>query len=396
MSECLVGLLKFILKTRETTITIGRLSIVDFATQLTVYFCHVSSYLEVLADEMEGNMEVISTEDALNKVDSYNAMVDEANKAEKVEVGAKTLEEKVENSDQPEVEEFDTDEEEFLSEEELKESHQFAEKQSEEVLIIGSDCCQMYPSLDAIETSKLVYQAAIESKVKFDGLDYREVATYIALNINLTEARQAKIAHLIPQRRHRKGQKPKITGKSSYGSTSKHEEHWIFPDKTPTKMEEKRLFAKALEIATLTLFQTHLYQFNGIIFKQKHGGPIGLRASAAAARIVMGMFDRKLKKVCKEENIRIQTSFRYVDDIRLIMRSIRKGWRWEDGRMKYRKIWELEEKEAGVSEEQKTASVMLQIMDGIFPFLKFEMETPIFQWKITNVGFSMLVGGWES
>ena len=126
----------------------------------------VSSYLEVLADEMEGNMEVISTEDALNKIDTYNAGVEETIKPDKVE-------------DPPDEEEFDTDEEEFLSEKELEESQQSAEKQSGKVVIVGADVSQMYPSLDAIETSKLVYQAAIESKVKFDGLDYREVATYI-------------------------------------------------------------------------------------------------------------------------------------------------------------------------------------------------------------------------
>ena len=181
---------------------------------------------------------------------------------------------------------------------------------------------------------------------------------------------------MLPSRRYRKGQKPKITGKSANGPVSKHEEHWIFPNKTPTKMEEKRMFAKALEIATLTLFQTHLYQFNGTIFKQKNGAPIGLRASAAAARIVMGMFDRRLELVCRKENIKVKTRFRYVDDCRLILKSISRGWRWEDGRLKFRKTWELEEKKAGVSDEQKTAGVMLQIMDDIFPFLNFEMETP--------------------
>ena len=63
----------------------------------------INEHPVLLADEMEGNMEVISTEDALNKVDTYNAGVED---------------EEAKTSDQSraeEIVEFDTDEEEFLS-----------------------------------------------------------------------------------------------------------------------------------------------------------------------------------------------------------------------------------------------------------------------------------------
>ena len=90
----------------------------------------------------------------------------------------------------------------------------------------------------------------------------------------------------------------------------------------------------------------------------------------------MGSGDVYKRQVCKEENIRIQTNFRYIDDVRIFLKSINRGWRYEEGRLKFRKTWELEEKRAGVSKEQKTAGVLNQIMDNIFPFLKFEMETP--------------------
>ena len=54
-------------------------------------------------------MEVISTADALNRVDTYNA-----------ELGNKT--ERVETSEPPEAEEYVTDDKEFLTGEEIKES----------------------------------------------------------------------------------------------------------------------------------------------------------------------------------------------------------------------------------------------------------------------------------
>ena len=43
----------------------------------------------------------------------------------------------------------------------------------------------------------------------------------------------------------------------------------------------------------------------------------------------------------------------------------------------------------GVSEEQKTAEVLNQIMDNIFPFLKFELETPeqFPNWRLPKLDF---------
>ena len=188
--------------------------------------------------------------------------------------------------------EYETDEGEFLSDKEMTES-KFDDKQSKQYHIIGADVVSMYPSLDAVAASKLVYEAVLESKVEFKGLNHKEVITYLALNMNITEARHAKIAHLLPKRRSRRGRRPLITGKQAMAAESHHEEHWIFPSEKPTRQELKMLFAKCLEIATLTLFTTHLYQFNAIIHKQKSGAPIGLRISCAVAKIVMNMFDRR-------------------------------------------------------------------------------------------------------
>ena len=112
------------------------------------------------------------------------------------------------------------------------------------------------------------------------------------------------------------------------------------------------------------------------IFKQTDGAPIGMRLACAVARIVMGMFDRKLAVVCKEQRLEIQERFRYMDDVRKFMNGIRLGWRWNGNRMEYRRLWEREEVTSGMTEEGKTAEVMLAIMNSIFPFLTFEMEHP--------------------
>ena len=50
-------------------------------------------------------------------------------------------------------------------------------------------------------------------------------------------------------------------------------------------------------IATEVLFTTHLYTFGGEAFKQLSGGPIGLRATCAIARLVMCIWDTLWKQV---------------------------------------------------------------------------------------------------
>ena len=57
------------------------------------------------------------------------------------------------------------------------------------------------------------------------------------------------------------------------------------------------------------------------------------------------------------------------------MGSIRAGWRWIDGRFKFRKCWEKEDRKGGDCREQRTACEMKKVMD--FSNLKFELETPM-------------------
>ena len=210
----------------------------------------------------------------------------------------------------------------------------------------------------------------------FSGIDYKEVVTYLAQNLGDFEAQRAKIFHLLPKRKGKRGQKATVTGVSAMSGESSHDKHWIYHRLQFTDLEKRILFAKALEVATNVLFSNHLYQFGGKYYRQTDGGPIGVRASMSASRVVTGRFDKKLGKIIDENKLEVKTRMRYVDDLRLIMYLLKEGWRWIGDRMIFRKCWEKEEKTAEVNLELKTAEEMRKIMDSIFSNLKFEMETP--------------------
>ena len=153
------------------------------------------------------------------------------------------------------------------------------------------------------------------------------------------------------------------------------ESQWDFPDIELTEAEERLLIATVVEIGVKTVFRTHLYQFGGKIYHQQCGGPIGLRATGAIARVVMGEWDLKLKKMLADNQISTEEGSRYIDDVRTILHSIKNGWRWTGKQLEYKESWRKEEDEADVSETAKTASVLGEMMNCVMPELKFTTET---------------------
>ena len=71
-----------------------------------------------------------------------------------------------------------------------------------------------------------------------------------------------------------------------------------------------------MEVAVKVCFRNHLYQFQGKVYRQSEGGPIGLCLSMAVSRIVMGMWDKQLAKLGAESGWVIHLLKRYVDDVR--------------------------------------------------------------------------------
>ena len=74
----------------------------------------------------------------------------------------------------------------------------------------------------------MVFEAALESEIKHEGLDFKEIVTYLAINLSEWQARKARIWKLIPKRKFKSGQKPTIRGESALSATSKHDAHWKY------------------------------------------------------------------------------------------------------------------------------------------------------------------------
>ena len=155
------------------------------------------------------------------------------------------------------------------------------------MVLIGCDVEALYPSLDAKECGDIVVEEVMRSSITWDGLDYLEGARMIALNRSAGFCRNHELKRILPVRRSKTGHRPGVHGRGPMGRERGDTEQWRFPSVTLTAREKLLVVAEVIKICTEEMFKNHLYTFGGKIFKQKKGGPIGLRGTCAIARLTM-------------------------------------------------------------------------------------------------------------
>ena len=94
-----------------------------------------------------------------------------------------------------------------------------------------------------------------------------------------------------------------------------------------SELQKKKVIARVLQVAVKTMFRTHVYKFDTKYYLQQQGGPIGLRATCAVARLTMIMWDRMWLELVTEMGLTVEEAARYMDDLRVYMFPIKEGWR---------------------------------------------------------------------
>jgi hypothetical protein len=195
----------------------------------------------------------------------------------------------------------------------------------------------------------------LKSGLSINDIDMRAAVVYVASTCTRSELRKDHIDHLIPTRLHRKGAKPGVRTKELAGgmqgskeakdtmrmmkekadklppgttrdSNPSHEDtKWTTTSTVPTKQEERLITAKVLEVAVRMILRHHIYKFGNKFYRQRTGGPMGLKLMGIVARIVMDIWARTLQTKLAESLITLEMLVKYVDDINLATRPIPKG-----------------------------------------------------------------------
>ena len=112
------------------------------------------------------------------------------------------------------------------------------------------------------------------------------------------------------------------------GDFKKAELAWSIPQVQWSKLEERLMLAEMTRIGVIVMMNSHLFRWDGKIFLQRQGGPIGLRSTCAVARITMMHWDRKLAEFLEASNIRLEMGARYMVDTRLYSFRLEMGSWW--------------------------------------------------------------------
>ena len=193
-------------------------------------------------------------------------------------------------------------------------------RRKQKMVIIGSDVISLYPNLTRQESADEVAEAVMESDLKWEGVNWKEATRFLVLGRDEPWCRSSKLWRVLPRRKYKHGTRPGLTGAGPLGADCDDENQWEFRSGVHlTELDKKRVVAEVMRLAVELMFSTHVYSFGGRCYKQKEGGPIGLRSTYALALVVMGRWNMKWKKKVKTNNIRVEDDGRYVDDARVFM-----------------------------------------------------------------------------
>ena len=207
------------------------------------------------------------------------------------------------------------------------------------MVMVGTDVVNLYPSLVIDKVVETVRRAVLDTEMKFEEVDYLEMARYVALNWPESKCRSSPLGRVLPKRRYNHGTRPGITGCGPMGAERGDQEQWDFPRVRIRRDEKRLLVATVLEIASGVMFHHHFYGFGGQKFRQMGGGPIGLRGTCTLARLVMQEFDKIWLDSVQQGGLVVELYMRYMDDGRKLLHPIKSGWRWVDGKMQFCGRW---------------------------------------------------------
>jgi len=134
------------------------------------------------------------------------------------------------------------------------------------------------------------------------------------------------------------------------------------------------MLVEALKVVLLFIMKNHVYTFNGSVYRQMKGGPIGLELTGVLAQIFMVWWDRRLKIMARTMGLQLQMYKRYVDDINIVMNIPELGSRFIDGVL--RVVESEKDRYKQRDHNERCMSFLKSIANEIHPSIKVEVDHP--------------------
>ena len=233
-------------------------------------------------------------------------------------------------------------------------------------VMIGCDVVGLYPNLDPVNAGRLTADAVRSTRVKFRGIDFYTLAIYLLLVLGESTMRKIGLGDCIPTRRNKDMGNPQ----SLSSNINRNSDNWDYSKMNLTESNKREMIAYMLQLMVLLMTSTTCYKFGGKIYRQRKGLGIGLRGSAALARLIMCKWDATWAMIMKNFRLTLMIFYRYVDDIRLCLRPINKGWFWESGK------WVFDARKPDSRDAvTRTIEEIGKSINSVWDFLEFTTES---------------------
>jgi hypothetical protein len=212
-------------------------------------------------------------------------------------------------------------------------------------------------------------------------VDTTELALYLAIRFQdrQEELQELGLNNVIHRRIHPRAKKILITTEEVLERGEKTASKFSPPARRPTEDEERLMVALGLEEALLTVFNHHVYSFGQEIRRQLDGGPTGLTATGAAAKVFMPDWCEAFQQMLRQATTNIP-SFHlylhklYVDDNNFATEELPPGTRLRDGVMEL--VQEEVEADQLVPGDERTARLLQELANTLCPSIQMTADYP--------------------
>jgi hypothetical protein len=245
-------------------------------------------------------------------------------------------------------------------------------EEERELVFFSQDVVGLYPSIIAETAGDIIEEAIKESKVEYQNVEWEQLETYLAITLTNEEKEELEIVDVLPKKTKKGGRGITL----NYMKTEKHKDgtkKWSYEGKRKaTKEERRKMLARTIKKMIIKIMKNHLYQFNGKVYKQRKGGPIGLLLTGTISPIVMLKWDSLFLQKLLKLGLSPEDYFRYVDDQGVTTWTVPEGMIFKDGGIEYPKDEEILKKPA----DERTANVYKEIANTIMPMIVMEEDFP--------------------
>ena len=240
--------------------------------------------------------------------------------------------------------------------------------QEDGLVIVGNDVESLFPSIRDVEAARMSRIAMIESRLRLEDFNLKMALRYLKIVGGKGYLRRIGLGKYEPTWTGKREDLIALGGEKTQSEGAWRDKIIPIPEAVG-----KKIMGYVLEVAVLVAMNTHLYEFNGQVYLQQVGGPIGMRFTACLAAVLMKLWDAAWLGSMEKEGLDIDLYMRYVDDSRNMLRPLAPGWRWDNG-FKFREEWAAEDREQGTSSQVRTTTELTKAMNGLVWFLQLTGE----------------------